>query len=67
MAEIKYSGEGYGFDARRLKVCKVQEAGVWDSLSTLRTAIETAVHGAALALTIDAFVHRRKPEQAVEP
>lgn len=40
---------------------------VWDSVKTLRMAVQTAISGAALGLTIDTLVHRAEPAFSLTP
>ncbi len=67
MAEVKLAGPGYGFDVRSGRVVDMAEAGIFDALSVQKEAVHSAVSSAALALTIDVLVHRKKPPQATNP
>lgn len=40
---------------------------VWDSVKTLRVAVQTAISGAALGLTVDTLVRRAEPEVSLTP
>jgi chaperonin GroEL (HSP60 family) len=42
-------------------------AGIFDAASVVKTAISSAIHGAALALTIDVLVHRANPPVETNP
>ncbi len=67
MAEVKLAGPGYGFDVRSGRIVDMAEAGIFDALSVQKEAVHSAVSSAALALTIDVLVHRKKPPQATNP
>jgi len=64
LAEIEREGPGYGFDALAGKVVHMQQAGVYDAALVTKSAVYSAVSGAAQALTIHALVHHRRPEEA---
>lgn len=55
------------FDVRRGEVVGLAGAGIWDATAVLQTATSTAVAGAALALTTDVIIHKRKPERSAQP
>jgi chaperonin GroEL len=67
MAEIRQAGNGHGFDVRSRQVVDMAQAGIWDAAAVLKTAVHSAVSGAALALTTDVLVHHKKPQQVTEP
>ncbi len=67
MAEISLSGSGFGFDAIEGKLVDMASQGILDSAHVVREAVFSAVSTAALALTIDVFVHHRHRELAQEP
>jgi chaperonin GroEL len=67
MAEIRLVGPGYGFDARTGQVVDVVEAGIFDVASVQKAAVHSALVSAALALTVDVLIHRKKPPQSMEP
>ena len=62
MAEIKLAGPGHGFDVRSEQVVDMAQAGVLDVATVQKAAVHGAIAGAALALTIDVLIHRKKPE-----
>ena len=67
MAQINLAGPGVGFDVRSERVVDMREAGVWDAAAVLRTAVRSAIGGAALALTTDVMIHRQDREQVMDP
>lgn len=67
MAEIRLAGPGYGFDVARERVANLTEAGVFDVATVLKAAVHSAIASAALALTVDVVVHRRKREASLKP
>jgi chaperonin GroEL len=62
MAETKRAEPGHGFDVRSGQIVDMAQAGIFDAASVQAEAVRSAVAGAALALTVDVLVHRRKPE-----
>jgi chaperonin GroEL len=67
MAEIRLAGNGHGFDVRSRQVVDMVQAGIWDAAAVLKTAVRSAVSGAALALTTDVLVHHKQPPRSTEP
>ncbi len=67
LEKVKQSPEGDGFDARSGRIVAMKQIGVLDSVRVLERALEIAVSGAALALTMDVIVHHRKPQECIEP
>jgi chaperonin GroEL len=67
LAEIERAGPGCVFDVRRQAVVEASQAGLYDSASTVKEAVTSAVKSAALALTVDILVHHKKPETSTEP
>ena len=65
LAQIGRCGPGYGFDVSGGEVVEMSRVGIFDAASVVKKAISIAIHSAALALTIDVFVHRANPP--VEP
>ena len=67
MAEIKHAGPGHGFDVVSEQVTNMAEAGVFDSAAAQKGALRGAIKSAALALTVDVLIHRKKPPESVNP
>lgn len=67
LAETRRRGVGAGYDAMRGQIVDMVEAGILDAVGVLRLALQTAVSGAAMALTTDTIVHKRRPETSMEP
>jgi len=65
MAEIKQAGPGYGFDIRSGQIAEMMEAGIFDVTSVQQEAVHSAIASAALALTIDVLIHRKKPQESL--
>ncbi len=61
LAQIAAAGAGHGFDVVRRKIQHMAEAGIVDSGAVVREVAYRAVHGAALALTVDVLVHQTNP------
>lgn len=64
---LAYLGAGRGVDARTGGVVNMRLAGIMDSAASVRGALTSAVHSAALALTVDVVVHKRNPQASVDP
>jgi chaperonin GroEL len=67
MAEIRLAGPGFGYDVMEGKIVKMGEAGILDVAAATLGAVRAAISGAALALTTDVLVHRRKLVETTEP
>ena len=65
--DIRRAGSPIGFDVVRGELVDMVDAGIVDSLQMLKTVVRTAIHSAALALTIDVIVHTGKQEISVNP
>ncbi len=61
LARIALAGSGSGFDVVKGKVVNMMAAGIYDSASVLKEAMFSALHGAALALTVDVLIHSKNP------
>ena len=66
-AQMDAAGNGHGFDVKTGKVVRLDETGILDPASLVKTVAFSAISSAALALTVDVLVHHRKPEKAALP
>lgn len=66
LAQISGAPPGSGWDARTGGIVQMAAAGVLDPALVIRTAVRVAVSTAAQALTIDAVVHPRLPEDVFD-
>jgi chaperonin GroEL len=67
MGRLNRAGVGYGFDLNTQQVVDMAQAGIVDVAHVQKEAVRAAIATAALALTIDVLVHRKKPSQSLEP
>jgi chaperonin GroEL len=67
MAEVELAGPGHGFDVRSGEVVDALDAGMLDSTGVVTAGVQSAIRGAALALTVDVLIHHKKPLQSKEP
>lgn len=67
VARAKACGPQYAFEVRSGEVADMCAAGILDSSTVVRTALEMAASMAAMVLTTGAIVLHRKPETSVEP
>lgn len=67
LGQINGHGASAGFDVMQRRVVDMCEAGIFDSVSVLKSSVENAVRTAALALTIDSLVHLSEPEMVSNP
>jgi chaperonin GroEL len=63
LADLEQCNPGYGFDVLSGQVVDMRAAGLVDAASVVKGAVHTAVASAALALTTEAIVHHRNPEE----
>ena len=66
LAQIAAAGRGCGYDVVQRKIVNMAEAGIVDSAAVIRQAAYRAIHGAALALTVDVLIHRTNPPTAYQ-
>jgi len=59
--QIALAGPGYGFDLKQAQIVRMDRSGIYDAASVIKAAVFDAVHGAALALTVDVLIHLRNP------
>ena len=64
LVQMEKMGESSGVNALTGEVVDMFEAGIIDSATVVKTAVQTAIASAALALTTDILIHRRKPEES---
>jgi chaperonin GroEL len=67
LAKIEHAGPGHGFDVTSGQIVDAAQAGILDSTGVLQAAVQSAIRGAALALTVDVCVHHRNPAKANRP
>jgi chaperonin GroEL len=67
VARVRESPAGWGFDARTGQIVDMFEAGIFDPLLTIDTALESAVSGAVMTFTTDVIVRRKKLLESVNP
>jgi chaperonin GroEL len=66
LAQVIQAGAPHSYDVIRRQMVNAAEQGPFDSAAVLQQALLTAVHGAALALTVDVFIHRTNPPESME-
>ncbi|MBN1876548.1 MAG: chaperonin GroEL [Anaerolineae bacterium] len=57
-ADLNSAGPGYGFDVQCQEIVDMAEAGIYDAVTVVQSAVRSGVAGAAMALTTDVLVHR---------
>jgi chaperonin GroEL len=67
LAETRRRGAGHGYDVLAEQVVDMAAANILDAAKVARVALETAVSVAALMLTTEAIVLRRKPAVSLTP
>lgn len=67
LSRIQERGLPYCWDGHSDQIVNAFEAGILDPSTVVRVAVRKAVEGAAQALTVDALVHRTRPEVAIHP
>jgi chaperonin GroEL len=65
MDRIDRAGAGYGLDVRSGEIVEMAAAGIIDSAGVLIAAVHEAVASAALALTVDVLVHKKRPKTSL--
>jgi chaperonin GroEL len=67
LAEVRRAGPGFGYDVMTGKVVNMAAVGILDVTTAVKTAVQSSVSGAALALTTDVLIHRRNLPESFEP
>lgn len=67
LSDLKEAGPGYCYDVLGGGLAEARTAGVLDAARVARVALETAVSGAAMALSTGTLVLKRKPKVSYEP
>ena len=64
---VERDGAGFGFDLISGQVCEMIPNGILDVATVQKQAVISAIRSAAMALTIDVLVHRKKPPVVTNP
>jgi chaperonin GroEL len=60
IAQVTLAGPGYGWDVNTGRAVDAAQAGILDVAAAQKAAVQSAIAGAALALTTDVLVHHAK-------
>ncbi len=66
MAEVKLAGPGHGFDVISERVVDIARSGIFDVAAVQKSAVHSAIAGAALALTTDVVIHHKIPQETLQ-
>jgi chaperonin GroEL len=66
MADLRFAPPNFGLDVVKKRIISMAEAGIWDAATVVKAAVHSAVAGAALALTTDVIIHRRRPPESMD-
>lgn len=67
LARIEQTNPGNGFDIRCDQIVDMVQAGIFDSAGVLLEAVRGAFSSAALGLTVDTLVHKKRQKIANRP
>jgi chaperonin GroEL len=67
VAELGERPDGWGFNVLQGRVSDVASEGILDPYAVLRVALEKAVSGASMAITLDTLVLHKKPTWVAQP
>jgi len=67
LSEIDHANNGFGFDFDQNCIADFRAIGIYDSAEAQLNALKHAIKTAALALTVDAVVYRKKPKISTLP
>ena len=67
IADAQRRGKTFGCDAMSGNIVAMDANGILDSVGVLREALQTAVSGAAMALTTETIVLHENPQTSYEP
>ncbi|MBN1314427.1 MAG: hypothetical protein JXA42_03130, partial [Anaerolineales bacterium] len=63
LAELRFAGNGSGFDAKSGQIVDIKQAGIFDPAAVTKAAVYAGIAGAALALSVDVLVHRSEQQE----
>jgi chaperonin GroEL len=66
LAKLVGQPAGYGFDVMRGEMTDLARAGIVDAAPVAKAALQSAIHSAALALTIDVLIQRANPPMGIQ-
>ncbi len=66
MVHVREAGSDSSWDAYTGRVVNAREAGILDAVDVATTVLGSAVSCALMALTTDAIVYHKKPQQSVK-
>lgn len=61
------AGKGYTYDALNQCVVKALDAGILDAADVVAKVLHIAASGAMMALSTDAIVYHKKPQESMQP
>ena len=67
LAKLEQVGSNYVFDVLQNRLVAASEAGLYDVAAVEKEAVFSAVSSAALALTVDVTIRRKKPPVVANP
>ena len=67
LSKIEQAGREYVFDVQSGQIVETSKSGIYDVAAVQKEAAFSAIQSAALALTIDTIIHRKKPPIVTEP
>lgn len=67
IADMRKRPAGWGFDVIEGEAVDTWEAGIVDPLKVVRTALETGVSSALMALTTQVLIRKQKPQESFAP
>jgi chaperonin GroEL len=67
LADVEKAGSGFGFDVISGHVCNMVSSGIVDVATVQKQTVISAIRSAAMALTIDVLIHRKKPPVVTDP
>lgn len=67
LADLRQNGPGYCYDVLRGDLVEARTGGILDAARVVRVALETAVSGAAMALSTGTLVLKKNPKVSYEP
>ncbi|HVC34693.1 MAG TPA: chaperonin GroEL [Chloroflexota bacterium] len=67
IVELRQRPAGWAFDVVEGEMVDAWEAGIVDPLKVVRTALETGVSSALMALTTQVLIRKQKPQESMTP
>jgi chaperonin GroEL len=65
--QVRETGPGYTYDAVHQRVVNALDAGILDAVDVVAKVLHISASGAMMALSTDAIIYHKKPQESMQP